>query len=355
MASEITRVCGGDSACTTSSTDGAASLIDPFGRKISYLRLSVTDRCDFRCNYCMAEDVVFLPKRDVLSLEELERLSLAFISLGVRKLRITGGEPLVRRDVMQLFRSLGTRLGTDLDELTLTTNGSQLTRFAVPLVEAGVRRINVSLDTLDAERFRAVTRRGNLAAVLAGLEAARTAGLAVKLNAVVVGGVNENECASLVSWAGSRGFDITFIEIMPMGELAPGLRLSQYRPLTGVRADLESRFTLTPSAQRTGGPARYWDVRELGNTVGFITPLTGNFCDGCNRVRVSCTGTLYPCLGQDTARELREVLRANPEDDAPLHQAIRETIARKPHGHDFVLDARRGEVSVSRSMHTTGG
>ncbi len=327
-------------------------MIDPFGRSISYLRVSVTDRCDLRCVYCMAEDMTFLPRADVLSLEELDRLCGAFVKLGVRKLRITGGEPLVRRDVMTLFRSLGSRLGTGLEELTLTTNGTQLARFADDLAAAGVRRVNVSLDTLSADKFATVTRWGRIEKVMAGIRAAKTAGLAVKINAVALKGVNEDEFDDMLAWCGREGLDLTLIETMPMGEV--GDRSEQYLPLSMVRARLRRRWTLNETAYRTGGPARYFDVAETGQRIGFITPMTHNFCESCNRVRLTCTGTLFMCLGQDDAADLRAVLRSGA-DDAALDVAIREAISRKPKGHDFIIDRRQPTANVGRTMSLTGG
>ena len=336
-----------------------APLIDPFARAISYLRVSVTDRCDFRCVYCMAEDMTFLPKAEVLSLEELERLCSAFVRLGVRKLRLTGGEPLVRRGIMSLIEGLGQHLETGaLDELTLTTNGSQLAKYAEPLMAAGVRRVNVSLDTLDAEKFARITRWGRLPQVLDGIAAAKAAGLDVKINAVALKGVNEDEFADLVEWCARDGLDLTFIEVMPMGEVGgdngEGDRLDQYLPLSMVRAELQKRWTLDESDHQTGGPARYVTVRETGQRIGFITPLTHNFCESCNRVRLTCTGTLYMCLGQDDAADLRTALRAS-EDEGYLEAAIREAITRKPEGHDFIIDRRHRGAAVSRHMSVTGG
>jgi cyclic pyranopterin phosphate synthase len=332
----------------------APPLVDPYGRTISYLRVSVTDRCDFRCVYCMSEDMNFLPKRDVLSLEELDRLCSAFVALGARKLRITGGEPLVRRDIMRLFRSLSRHLTSGaLDELTLTTNGSQLERFAGELVDCGVRRVNVSLDTLDPERFRAITRWGDPGKVLAGVDRAQAAGLAVKLNAVALKGVTDNEAPAMIRWAHGRGFEITFIEVMPLGEIGSA-RADQYLPLSQLRADLAAQFTLSPSNHASGGPARYFDVKETGGRLGFITPLSHNFCESCNRVRVTCTGTLYMCLGQDDAADLRAPLRQSASD-APLMAAIRAAIARKPKGHDFIIDRTARRPAVSRHMSVTGG
>jgi GTP 3',8-cyclase len=331
----------------------APPLIDPFGRAISYLRVSVTDRCDYRCVYCMSEDMNFLPRRDVLSLEELDRLCSAFISLGARKIRITGGEPLVRRNVMSLFHGLSRHLATGaLDEVTLTTNGSQLARFARELADCGVARINVSLDTLDPLKFRQVTRWGDLSVVLSGIDAASAAGLKIKINAVALKGFNDEEALGLVEWAHGRGFDVSFIEVMPLGEMERD-RADQFLPLTELSRRLESSLTLTPSAYATGGPARYYDVRETGGRVGFITPLTHNFCESCNRVRLTCTGTLYMCLGQEDAADLREPLRRS-KSDAPLLAAIRAAIARKPKGHDFVI-ARAAPPATQRHMNATGG
>jgi cyclic pyranopterin phosphate synthase len=328
-------------------------MIDPFGRSITYLRVSVTDRCDLRCVYCMAEDMTFLPKAEILSLEELDRLCGAFIRLGTTKIRITGGEPLVRRDVMTLFRTVGARLGDGLDELTVTTNGTQLAKHAEALRQAGVRRINVSLDTLDPGKFTAITRWGSLERVLDGLFAARAAGLAIKINAVALRGVNEHECDAMLAWCGEHGFDLCLIETMPMGDIA-GDRTDQYLPLSLVRSRLRQRWTLTETAYRTGGPARYYDVAETGRRVGFITPMTHNFCESCNRVRLTCTGTLFMCLGQDDAADLRRVLRSGVSDDA-VEAAIEAAIARKPKGHDFIIDRRREAPAVGRHMSVTGG
>ena len=331
----------------------AGPLIDPFGRAITYVRVSVTDRCDYRCVYCMSEDMNFLPKRDILSLEEVDRLCTAFIDLGTRKIRITGGEPLVRRNVMSLFHGLSRRLAEGaLDEVTLTTNGSQLARFAHELADCGVTRINVSLDTLDPDKFRQVTRWGDLSVVLAGINAASAAGLKIKINAVALKGFNEGEALGLVEWAHGRGFDVTFIEVMPLGEMERE-RADQFLPLTELRARLENSLTLIPSSYTTGGPARYYDVTETGGRVGFITPLTHNFCESCNRVRVTCTGTLYMCLGQEDAADLREPLRRSGSD-APLRSAIRAAIARKPKGHDFII-ARAAAPATQRHMNATGG
>ncbi len=329
-------------------------LVDPFGREISYIRISVTDRCDFRCVYCMSEDMTFLPKKDLLTLEELDRLTSAFVRLGTRKVRITGGEPLVRKGVMQLFRSLGRHLhGGGLDELTVTTNGSQLARHAGALHEAGVRRINISLDTLDPEKFRAITRWGRWDRVMEGIAAATEAGLAIKINAVAMKGVNEDEFDRMIRWCGERGFDLTLIETMPMGDI-DGDRTAQYLPLSAVRADLARRWTLVDSDHRTGGPARYVHIAETGRRLGFITPMTHNFCESCNRVRLTCTGTLYMCLGQEDSADLKTPMRTSP-DDGPLEAAIRRAIGRKPKGHDFVIDRATRTPSVSRHMSVTGG
>ena len=327
-------------------------MIDPFGRTITYLRVSVTDRCDFRCTYCMAEDMVFLPKSGLLTLEELERLCSAFIRLGVTKLRLTGGEPLVRRNVMSLIERLGERLGSGLEELTLTTNGSQLAKHAEGLARAGVKRINVSIDTLDAQKFAAVTRWGKLPAVLEGVAAAKAAGLAIKINAVALRGVNEDEFDSMLEWCGAQGFDLCLIETMPMGDIGAD-RSENYLPLSLVRTRLARRWTLNEFAYATGGPARYFDIAETGSRLGLITPLTHNFCEGCNRVRLTCTGTLYMCLGQDDAADLRAPLRAS-DSDAGLDAAIAEAISRKPKGHDFVI-GRQSRPAVARHMSVTGG
>jgi len=328
-------------------------MIDPFGRAITYLRVSVTDRCDLRCVYCMSEDMTFLPKADVLSLEELERLCTAFIRLGTNKIRITGGEPLVRRDVQTLFQRLGARLGQGLDELTLTTNGTQLVKHAEALHAAGVRRVNVSLDTLDPARFTAITRWGKIEKVLDGIAAAKAAGLHVKINAVALKGVNEDEIDDMLAWCGQHGHDLCLIETMPMGDIG-GDRTEQYLPLSLVRAHLRQRWTLQGTDYQTGGPARYFDVMETGTRIGFITPMTHNFCESCNRVRLTCTGTLYMCLGQDDAADLRRVLR-DGVTDVELDAAIRLAITRKPKGHDFVIDRRSPAPAVARHMSLTGG
>jgi len=331
---------------------GQPALVDPFGREISYLRVSVTDRCDFRCVYCMTEHMAFLPKAELLTLEELDRLCSAFVARGVRKLRLTGGEPLVRRGIMTLFSTLSRHLASGrLDELTLTTNGSQLAKYAGELAGLGVRRINVSLDTLDADKFRAITRWGSLPQVLEGIDAAQAAGLSVKINTVALKGVNDDEFPQLIAWAHGRGMDATLIEVMPLGEIG---RLDQYLPLSIVRARLNDRFSLEEIDYRTGGPARYVRVAETGGRLGFITPLTHNFCESCNRVRITCTGTLYMCLGQADAADLRKPLRASEGNDL-LHAAIDEAISRKPKGHDFIIDRRHQRPALARHMNVTGG
>jgi molybdenum cofactor biosynthesis protein A, bacterial len=339
-------------ASPLSTADGP--MIDPFGRAVTYLRVSVTDRCDFRCTYCMAETMTFLPKKDLLTLEELDRLCSAFIAKGVRKLRLTGGEPLVRKNIMHLVRQLGRHIETGaLDELTLTTNGSQLSRFASELYDCGVRRINVSLDTLDPQKFKAITRWGDFTRVMEGIDAAQAAGLKVKLNAVALKDFNEDELPDLLRFAHGRGMDLTLIETMPMGEIDQD-RTHQYLPLSEVRERLSREFTLTDNAFRTGGPARYVDVKETGGRLGFITPMTHNFCESCNRVRLTCTGTLYMCLGQNDAADLRTALRAS-EDDAYLYSVIDEAISRKPKGHDFIIDRQHRRPAVTRHMSVTGG
>ncbi|MGU9980291.1 GTP 3',8-cyclase MoaA [Phreatobacter sp. HK31-P] len=328
------------------------TLVDSFGRAITYLRLSVTDRCDLRCFYCMSERPEFLPKRDLLTLEELDRLASAFIARGVRKLRITGGEPLVRRGVVDLMHELGRHLATGaLDELTLTTNGSQLVHHAAALARAGVRRVNVSLDTLNADRFVAITRRGRLTDTLAGIEAARDAGLAVKINAVALAGVNDDEFHRLVEFGHGRGMDVTFIEVMPIGETGFG-RADHFIPLAQVRERLERHFTLTPSLHRSGGPARYWQIAETGRRVGFIAATTCNFCAACNRVRVTATGQLEACLGREEGTDLKAALRSDPGDEA-LHRAIDAAIAAKPAGHAF--SDGWSAPATRRGMHVTGG
>ncbi|WP_244509153.1 GTP 3',8-cyclase MoaA [Nitratireductor aquibiodomus] len=331
-----------------------STMIDPFGRTIDYLRVSVTDRCDFRCVYCMAEDMTFLPKRDLLSLEELDRLCTVFIEKGVRRLRLTGGEPLVRKNIMHLVRQISRHLKSGaLDELTLTSNGSQLERFAGELADCGVKRINVSIDTLDPDKFHAITRWGRLEKVMRGIEAAEEAGLKIKLNTVALKGFNEDEIPDMLRWAHGRGMDMTVIETMPMGEIDAD-RTDQYLPLSLLRAQLERQFTLKDIPFKTGGPARYVEVAETGGKLGFITPMTHNFCESCNRVRITCTGMLYMCLGQDDSADLRAALRAS-EGNELLAEAINNAIARKPKGHDFVIDRRTSRPSVSRHMSVTGG
>ncbi len=329
-------------------------MIDPFGRTVNYLRVSVTDRCDFRCVYCMAENMTFLPKKDLLSLEELDRLCTVFIEKGVRKLRLTGGEPLVRKNILWLIEALSRHLQSGaLDELTLTTNGSQMPRFARQLFDLGVRRVNISLDTLRPDRFKAITRWGDFDQVMRGIEAAREAGLAVKINAVALKDVNEDEIEAMMVWAHDRGMDLTLIETMPLGDI-DGDRTDQYLPLSIVRARLLDRWTLEDIPYKTGGPARYVQVRETGGRLGFITPLSHNFCESCNRVRITCTGTLYMCLGQDDAADLREPLRAS-EGNELLSAAIDEAIGRKPKGHDFIIDRDHNKPALSRHMSMTGG
>ncbi len=331
-------------------------LIDPFMRPISYLRVSVTDRCDFRCVYCMSENMTFLPKKELLTLEELDRMCSSFVQLGVEKLRITGGEPLVRKGIMTFFQSMTRHLESGaLKELTLTTNGSQLARFAEGLYAAGVRRVNVSLDTLDEKKFADITRWGRLPQVLQGIEAAQKAGLRVKINTVALKGFNEDELFTLVNWCASRDMDLTFIEVMPMGDIGNEDRLDQYWPLKDLRATLRQQYTLTDLPLNTGGPARYVAVQETGQKIGFITPLTHNFCESCNRVRLTCMGELYMCLGQEDVADLRPALRNNPNDDAPLVDAIRAAIARKPKGHDFDYARQVVDGKMSRHMSHTGG
>ena len=333
-----------------------APLIDPFQRAISYLRVSVTDRCDFRCVYCMSENMTFLPKKELLTLEELDRLCSTFVRLGVEKLRITGGEPLVRRDIMTFFRAMGRHLDTGaLKELTVTTNGSQLERFADDLYAAGVRRVNVSLDTLDEEKFARVTRWGRLPQVLRGIDAAQKAGLKIKINAVALKGFNEDELATMTEWCASRDMDLTWIEVMPMGDLGNEDRVGQYWSLRDVRSRYNEHYTVTDLPDRTGGPARYVRLEENGQRIGFITPLSHNFCESCNRVRVTCTGEIYMCLGQEDMADLRAPLRANPDDDAPLEEAIRAAIALKPKGHDFDYSRQRADGQMPRHMSHTGG
>ncbi len=328
-------------------------LIDPFKRKISYVRVSVTDRCDFRCTYCMSEDMEFLPKKDVLSLEELDRLCNTFIDLGVKKLRITGGEPLVRKNIMQLFSNLGKKLGQGLEELTLTTNGSQLDRYAKDLFENGVRRINVSLDSLEKNKFKKITRIGDLDKVINGIMVAKKAGLKIKINTVALKGINDNEILNLVNWCGENKFSLTFIEVMPMGEIGEK-RSDQYMPLTEVKSLIQTKYSLTEDSLRTGGPARYVHCHETDQKIGFITPHTHNFCELCNRVRITCTGEMYMCLGQQDKADLKTPLRKS-ENDQLLKDVIYEAISRKPKGHDFVIERKENEQFVPRHMNVTGG
>ena len=340
------------------STDRAPAALpamtDPFGRDITYLRVSVTDRCDFRCTYCMAEHMTFLPKKDLLTLEELDRLCSVFVEKGVRKLRLTGGEPLVRKNVMHLIKQLSRHLKSGaLEELTLTTNGSQLSRFAGKLTDAGVRRLNISLDTLDKDKFRQITRWGRLGEVMAGIGAAEEAGLKIKINTVALKRFNDEEISEIMRWAHGRGMDMTVIETMPMGEIDED-RTDQYLPLSQLRESLEKQFALTDIPFKTGGPARYVHVEETGGRLGFITPLTHNFCESCNRVRLTCTGTLFMCLGQDDAADLRDALRSS-EGNEPVSAAIDEAIMRKPRGHDFVIDRSTKRPAVARHMSVTGG
>ncbi len=333
-----------------------APLIDPFARAITYLRVSVTDRCDFRCVYCMSENMTFLPKKELLTLEELDRMSSTFIGLGVQKLRITGGEPLVRRDIMTFFRAMTRHLDSGaLQELTLTTNGSQLERFAQDLFDAGVRRVNVSLDTLDEQKFADVTRWGRLPQVLRGIDAAQKAGLRVKINAVALKGFNESELPTITQWCASRDIDLTWIEVMPMGDIGNEDRLGQYWSLKDVRTEYGKHYTVTDLAEHTGGPARYVRLEETGQKIGFITPLSHNFCESCNRVRLTCTGELYMCLGQEDMADLRAPMRLNPDSNVPLQDAIRAAIERKPKGHDFDYSRQKPDGQMPRHMSHTGG
>ncbi|MGA0282648.1 MAG: GTP 3',8-cyclase MoaA [Paracoccaceae bacterium] len=333
-----------------------APLIDPFARAITYLRVSVTDRCDFRCVYCMVEDMKFLPKKDLLTLEELDRMCSTFVALGVKKLRITGGEPLVRRNIMSFFNSMSRHLDSGaLEELTLTTNGSQLHRFASDLYSAGVRRVNVSLDTLDEQKFARVTRWGRLDQVLRGIDAAQNAGLRVKINAVALKGFNEEELFTLTEWCHARDMDLTWIEVMPMGDMGSEDRIGQYWALSELRDRLRERYSLTDLAERSGGPARYVKIEETGQRMGFITPLTHNFCESCNRVRLTCTGELYMCLGQEDMADLRAPLRNSPDSEKPLEEAIRKAIGLKPKGHDFDYSRQTISGQMTRHMSHTGG
>ena len=328
-------------------------LIDSFQRKISYIRVSVTDRCDFRCVYCMSEDMEFLPKKDVLSLEELDRLCNTFIDLGVKKLRITGGEPLVRKNIMQLFSNLGNKIGQGLEELTLTTNGSQLARYAKDLFDNGVKRINVSLDSLDKNKFKKITRIGDLDKVVKGIMAAKNAGLKIKINTVALKGINDNEILDLVNWCGENKFALTFIEVMPMGEIGEK-RIDQYMPLTEVRSLIQTRYSITDDPLKTGGPAKYVHCHETNQKIGFITPLTHNFCETCNRVRITCTGKMYMCLGQEDKEDLKKPLRESENNDL-LKKVIYKAILRKPKGHDFVIERKKDDKFVPRHMNVTGG
>lgn len=333
--------------------ENSNKLIDPFGRDVNYLRVSVTDRCDFRCTYCMAEDMQFLPKKDILSLEELEAVCRVFMKLGTRKIRLTGGEPLVRKGIMQVINNLGKEVGNSLDELTITTNGSQLETKAEELYNAGVRRINVSLDHLDPIKFKEITRWGDLEKVKKGLDKARNVGLKIKINTVAISEFNQFHLPDILRWCGKEGFDMTIIEVMPMGDIGADKRYGQYLPLSQVRSDLENEFTLRDLPERTSGPARYVSVKETNNKLGFITPLTHNFCESCNRVRLTCTGVLYMCLGQDDNADLKKVLREKGTE--ALENAIRNAISRKPKGHDFEISRQSANVSVKRHMSLTGG
>ena len=328
-------------------------LVDPFKRKISYIRISVTDRCDFRCTYCMSEEMQFLPKKDLLSLEELERLSSVFIELGVKKIRITGGEPLVRKNILQLFNSIGKKIGSGLEELTVTTNGSQLERYAKNLFKNGVKRINISLDTLDKNKFKLVTRTGDFNKVIRGINAAKEAGMKIKINTVALKGINDNEILNLVNWCGENKFGLTFIEVMPMGEIGEK-RADQYMPLTDVKSLIQTKYSLSDDPLKTGGPARYVHCHETDQKIGFITPHTHNFCETCNRVRITCTGVMYMCLGQEDKVDLKKPLRKS-ENNELLKETIYEAISRKPKGHDFDIERKQDEKFVPRHMSVTGG
>ena len=331
-------------------------LIDPFDRRINYLRVSVTDRCDFRCQYCMSEKMNFLPKSEILSLEELDRICSTFIEMGIKKLRVTGGEPLVRRDIMSFLTAIARHLETGkLRELTLTTNGSQLGKYAAKLSEIGVKRVNVSLDTLDSEKFKNITRRGNLNQVLESIDEASSAGLKIKINTVAMKGFNDNETHDLVRWCGERGFDLSFIEVMPMGESLLKDRRDQYWSIKSLRNELSKKWTIEDIDYNTGGPARYVKVNETGGKVGFITPLSHNFCESCNRVRLTCTGQLFMCLGQEDESDLRRIVRNNPKNNSALESAIRKAIARKPKGHEFDYSRRKVTGEMTRYMSHTGG
>ena len=328
-------------------------LVDPFKRKISYIRISVTDRCDFRCTYCMSEEMQFLPKKDLLSLEELERLSSVFIELGVKKIRITGGEPLVRKNILQLFNSIGKKIGSGLEELTVTTNGSQLERYAKDLFKNGVKRINISLDTLDKNKFKLITKIGDFNKVIRGINAAKEAGMKIKINTVALKGINDNEILNLVNWCGENKFGLTFIEVMPMGEIGEK-RVNQYMPLTDVKSLIQTKYSLSDDPLKTGGPARYVHCHETDQKIGFITPHTHNFCETCNRVRITCTGEMYMCLGQEDKVDLKKPLRKSENNDL-LKETIYEAILRKPKGHDFVIERKENEKFVPRHMSVTGG
>jgi len=328
-------------------------LIDSFQRKISYIRVSVTDRCDFRCTYCMSEDMEFLPKKDVLSLEELDRLCNTFIELGVKKLRITGGEPLVRKNIMQLFNNLGKKIGKGLEELTLTTNGSQLDRYAQDLFNAGVRRINISLDSLEKNKFKKITRNGDFNKVIKGIMTAKKVGLKIKINTVALKGINDDEVLKLVNWCGENKFSLTFIEVMPMGEIGEK-RIDQYMPLTEVKNLIQKKYSITKDPLRTAGPASYVHCHETDQKIGFITPHTHNFCELCNRVRITCIGEMYMCLGQQDKADLKTFLRRS-ENNQLLKDAIYEAISRKPKGHDFIIERKENENFVPRHMNVTGG
>ena len=333
-----------------------SQLIDPFNRKITYLRVSVTDRCDFRCVYCMSEKMQFLPKKDLLTLEELDKVCSVFIEMGIKKLRITGGEPLVRRDILSFFKNISRHLKKgSLEELTLTTNGSQLKKFAKPLADLGIKRINISLDTLDPEKFKKITRWGRIDQVLEGIQEAKKAGLSIKINKVALKNTNQDELNDFVKWCGDEGFDLTFIEVMPMGDLGADYRLDQYWSLQDLRKDLEKNWTLNDISLKTGGPARYCEILETGQKLGFITPLTHNFCESCNRVRMTCTGQLFMCLGQEEDADLRSALRENITDDTLLRKRIMQAIDRKPKGHDFDYSRQKILGQMSRYMSHTGG
>ncbi len=328
-------------------------LVDPFKRKISYIRISVTDRCDFRCTYCMSEEMQFLPKKNLLSLEELERLSSVFIELGVKKIRITGGEPLVRKNILQLFNGIGKKIGSGLEELTVTTNGSQLERYAKDLFKNGVKRINISLDTLDKNKFKLITKIGDFNKVIKGINAAKEAGMKIKINTVALKGINDNEILNLVNWCGENKFGLTFIEVMPMGEIGEK-RVNQYMPLTDVKSLIQTKYSLSDDPLKTGGPARYVHCHETDQKIGFITPHTHNFCETCNRVRITCTGEMYMCLGQEDKVDLKKPLRKSENNDL-LKETIYEAILRKPKGHDFVIERKESEKFVPRHMSVTGG